>query len=118
MAEEHSAKKKKTGPALTFGGINENNIEQLRLLNDVTFPVKYNDKFYNSILATPPEFTKYGECAPVVSYDTHAILYYMFCLVLQLTGTASWLVRYAVAWSHGRGKRSGGLFTGACVQNR
>lgn len=61
MAEEHSTKRKKTGPALTFGGINENNIEQLRLLNDVTFPVKYNDKFYNSILATPPEFTKYGE---------------------------------------------------------
>lgn len=51
---------KKSSPVLTFGGINENNIEQLRLLNDVTFPIKYTNKFYTSILSTPPEFTKYG----------------------------------------------------------
>jgi N-alpha-acetyltransferase 50 len=47
--------------AITFGGINDQNIEQLRLLNNVIFPVKYNDKFYAEILTTLPEFTKYGE---------------------------------------------------------
>ena len=47
--------------AITFGGINENNVEQLRLLNETIFPVRYNDKFYNDILHMLPEFTKFGK---------------------------------------------------------
>ena len=54
--------------AITFGGINENNLEQLRLLNETIFPVRYNDKFYDDILHMLPEFTKYGK-----SYLTNRI---------------------------------------------
>ena len=47
---------------VTFGAIEEGNLVELRKLNDVTFPVRYNDKFYAEVLATRPEFTKYGAC--------------------------------------------------------
>ena len=43
---------------LEFGDIHKNNVEQLRKLNLVTFPVRYNEKFYTNILNTPPEFTQ------------------------------------------------------------
>jgi|EP00624_Nannochloropsis_granulata_P001607 ribosomal protein S18 acetylase RimI-like enzyme len=45
---------------VTFGGIHEGNLAELRLLNDTTFPVRYNDKFYREVLTTLPEFTKYA----------------------------------------------------------
>jgi hypothetical protein len=53
---------------LTFGGINENNVAQLRLLNDVIFPVKYHDKFYTDVVTLPPEFAKFGEWMYVCIY--------------------------------------------------
>jgi ribosomal protein S18 acetylase RimI-like enzyme len=45
---------------VTFGGIHEGNLAELRLLNDTTFPVRYNDRFYQEVLTTLPEFTKYA----------------------------------------------------------
>ncbi len=45
---------------VTFGGIHEDNLGELRLLNDTTFPVRYNDKFYLEVLQTLPAFTKYA----------------------------------------------------------
>jgi hypothetical protein len=43
-----------------FGDILEANLEMLRTLNVCTFPVRYNSKFYQGLLTTPTEFTKYG----------------------------------------------------------
>jgi len=45
---------------VTLGGIHEGNLAELRLLNDTTFPVRYNDKFYREVLTTLPEFTRYA----------------------------------------------------------
>ena len=44
----------------SFGAINPNNINMLRKLNSVIFPVVYNDRFYSDILLTPEEFTMFG----------------------------------------------------------
>lgn len=44
----------------SFGAINTNNVNMLRKLNSVVFPVVYNDKFYTDILATPEDFTMYA----------------------------------------------------------
>lgn len=49
----------------SFGAINTNNVNMLRKLNSVVFPVVYNDKFYTDILATPEDFTMYGASAHV-----------------------------------------------------
>eukprot|EP01089_Gocevia_fonbrunei_P022990 TRINITY_DN9511_c0_g1_i1.p1 TRINITY_DN9511_c0_g1~~TRINITY_DN9511_c0_g1_i1.p1 ORF type:complete len:171 (-),score=27.79 TRINITY_DN9511_c0_g1_i1:24-536(-) len=35
---------------VVFGEITEKNLGQLKLLNSVTFPVKYNDEFYKGLL--------------------------------------------------------------------
>ncbi|TFJ82658.1 hypothetical protein NSK_006082 [Nannochloropsis salina CCMP1776] len=45
---------------ITFTSINATNLTELRLLNDTTFPVRYNDKFYAEVLTTLPDFTKYA----------------------------------------------------------
>lgn len=45
---------------LEFGPIEAGNLTELRLLNDTTFPVRYNEKFYAEVLALRPEYTKYG----------------------------------------------------------
>ena len=49
-------------PTLTpsFGAINSNNINMLRKLNSVIFPVVYNDRFYSDILLTPEDFTMFA----------------------------------------------------------
>ena len=36
--------------AVQFGDITDKNIEQLRILNSVIFPVSYNNKFYSDLL--------------------------------------------------------------------
>ena len=43
---------------INFGGINEQNVEMLRKLNLSTFPVRYNPKFYQNVITTPPEVTQ------------------------------------------------------------
>ena len=42
-------------------GINPQNIEQLRLLNESILPVSYNEKFYEDIPTYPEDITKFGE---------------------------------------------------------
>ena len=46
--------------SIRFGPLNINNIGMLRALNQAIFPVKYNEKFYSDILATPIAYTKFG----------------------------------------------------------
>ena len=36
--------------SISFGDVTEKNLGQLKVLNSVVFPVKYNDKFYNDLL--------------------------------------------------------------------
>lgn len=48
---------------LEFGPIEADTLTELRLLNDTTFPVRYNEKFYAEVLTTRPEYTKYGASA-------------------------------------------------------
>jgi hypothetical protein len=43
---------------VNFGAINEQNVEQLRKLNLSIFPVRYNPKFYQNVVSTPPEITQ------------------------------------------------------------
>ena len=44
--------------AVEFGNVTEANLDQLRKLNISTFPVRYNDKYYQNVLNTPPEVTQ------------------------------------------------------------
>jgi len=46
--------------SIDFGSIDQNNIEQLRKLNDTIFPISYGPKFYTSVLSHPPSLTKYA----------------------------------------------------------
>lgn len=47
--------------AFQLGEITPANIEQLRLLNTTTLPVRYSDKFYKDILSTyDPEYRKFA----------------------------------------------------------
>ena len=43
---------------VNFGAINEANIDQLRKLNVSVFPVRYNAKFYDKVVATSQEVTQ------------------------------------------------------------
>lgn len=36
--------------AVDFGGITKDNVEQLRMINTSSFPVSYNDKFYEDVV--------------------------------------------------------------------
>jgi hypothetical protein len=44
---------------LSFGDVTEKNLGQLKLLNSAVFPVKYNNKFYDDLLAHS-EYCKLG----------------------------------------------------------
>jgi hypothetical protein len=46
---------------ISFGAINEKNIEQIKKLNIAVFPVRYNDEFYKNLASTPiPVFNQLG----------------------------------------------------------
>lgn len=51
------------GVNVQFGPINEKNVEKLRKLNLMIFPVRYNDTFYCDILRMPREYSKFGTWA-------------------------------------------------------
>lgn len=46
---------------IELGDVTPHNIKQLKLLNQVVFPVSYNDKFYKDVLEAG-ELAKLGEC--------------------------------------------------------
>ena len=46
-----------------FGPVNEKNIEQLRQLNIVSFPVQYSKSFYQKVLL----YTEYSRLGKIVS---------------------------------------------------
>lgn len=92
-----------------FGPVNA--VEELRLLNETTFPVRYNEKFYAEVLATRPEHTKYGACAarlgcvvcvllsPLTHRDLVRPLVHVHARAAQPTGGAAWWAPSAAASS-------------------
>lgn len=46
---------------VSFGEIHTQNVQQLRKLNEHTFPVKYADKFYQEIPTLSKHFTQFGK---------------------------------------------------------
>lgn len=50
-----------TDLSIEFGGITKANIEQLRLINASTLPVRYSDKFYGDLVTIgDPRFLKFA----------------------------------------------------------
>jgi hypothetical protein len=47
-------------PSLELGEITHHNLKQLKKINEVVFPVSYNDKFYKDILDLGP-LAKFGK---------------------------------------------------------
>ena len=45
--------------SISLDGVRDKNLMQLKKLNTVLFPVRYNDKYYTDVLASG-EFTKLG----------------------------------------------------------
>src|SRR3990167_1320430 len=43
-----------------LGEVTDKNVGQLRLLNQVIFPVQYHDKFYNDLFNQSSDFTRLG----------------------------------------------------------
>ena len=63
MTDSASSKKKPEAVVavcqeLYLGPVNASNIDQLKMLNRTNLPVRYQDKFYKTVLATPPTITK------------------------------------------------------------
>lgn len=52
-------KKSRKDLQVTFGDITEKNLGQVKMLNSVVFPVRYNDRFYNDLLLST-DFCKLG----------------------------------------------------------
>ncbi|KAJ0400887.1 hypothetical protein P43SY_004499 [Pythium insidiosum] len=51
---------------LSFGPVTAANVEMLRKLNVSIFPVRYNDTFYDDVLSTPTEYTKFAYWEDIV----------------------------------------------------
>lgn len=47
----------------TFLPVTEKNVAVFRVINEQGLPVRYADKFYNDLIKTPVEFTKFGAVA-------------------------------------------------------
>lgn len=43
---------------IELGDVTPNNVQVLKLLNIITLPVRYTDKFYKDLVAKPPDFLK------------------------------------------------------------
>lgn len=73
-----------------MGDITQHNIKQLKRLNQVVFPVTYNDKFYKDVLEVG-ELAKLGECSlPHVCgtfslFDVCCVGFHVCLVVLQPT---------------------------------
>lgn len=75
-----AAKKKRL--EVEFGEVHEKNVGQLKLINSIVFPVKYNDQFYRGLLRTyntgdAAELIRLGTLAKVLRISSHA------CSLLQ-----------------------------------
>ena len=46
--------------SVELGDVTPNNLQQLKILNIVTLPVRYTDKFYKDLLSKPPEYLKFA----------------------------------------------------------
>ena len=64
-AAAHASRIAEAKKQISFGAINEKNIEQVKKLNLAVFPVRYNDEFYKNLAGTPiPVFNQLGACRP------------------------------------------------------
>jgi N-alpha-acetyltransferase 50 len=110
-----------TSLALEFGGITAANIEQLRLINLKTLPVRYSNTFYNDLLLLRnTEYLKFAilngfavgsVCARVEDTDNMYVkkLYIMTLTVLQAyrrRGIASKLLNHVITLAIGNSNLS------------
>lgn len=55
--------------SIELGDITVHNIKQLKKINQVVFPVSYNDKFYKDVLELGP-LAKLGNITKIISRST------------------------------------------------
>lgn len=60
---------------IELGNVTPHNIKQLKLLNQVVFPVSYNEKFYKDVLEA-------GELAKLAYYNDIVVCYLIFMTYL------------------------------------
>lgn len=75
---------------ISLDGVRDKNLMQLKKLNSVLFPVRYNDKYYVDALASG-EFTKLGISFFLFLELNLFIIFYLFCcmFVNELISTGS-----------------------------
>lgn len=56
----HASQKKIGEHKLRFVGVIDKNIEQLRILNNTVYPIKYKEKVYEQVLKRGPEFSSFA----------------------------------------------------------
>ncbi len=73
-----------------LGAVTEHNLQQLKMLNVTTLPVRYTDKFYHDlVINSPPELIKLG------IYISYTFYYYEIILfVLIIDSILEWIFRY------------------------
>lgn len=66
-----------------LGDVTEHNLQQLKILNITTLPVRYTDKFYRDLLMdSPPELIKFGKWSHVDFLVSAPILLFSICFSL------------------------------------
>lgn len=60
MSVEEVEESKSRGVKIVFGPVNRNNINSLKKLNNVCLPVNYSKKFYEAVLDTQEDLTKFA----------------------------------------------------------
>lgn len=73
---------------IELGDVTPHNIKQLKLLNQVVFPVSYNEKFYKDVLEA-------GELAKLAYYNDIVVDRFAndFCLALRFLNFAPRILR-------------------------
>lgn len=67
---------------IELGDVTQHNIRQLKKLNQVVFPVSYNDKFYKDVLEAG-ELAKLGIIPSLLLAIVQNVLTVIFCSILQ-----------------------------------
>lgn len=81
---------------IELGDVTPHNLQQLKRLNQVVFPVSYNDKFYKDILEAG-ELAKLGNSIQSTFSNQPRLLTFPSPFSLQLITMTLWLERCAAA---------------------
>ena len=82
MADDDDDVRERAKKHISFGGVTDKNVDQLRKLNLAVFPVKYNDKFYTDLSTNPVQlYTHLG-------YFSDIMVGAICCRVEPLDGAA------------------------------